>query len=258
MAGRSVASRGAIGRHGQGSLSASRIRLEKGGVGDIAGDDVIAHDDHAQADIRQVEQALGKGERQAHATVRGGVARQHTGVQGDARPRDALHEGHVAVFIDIGLVDRLLLHDAVDAGGGLVAGRSGRDRRLQDLALGIVDRDPLVAQRDDGKDRRACATGLGEFIALSIAAAPARSPDRCCPSPPGRARAAIARRAMRRSRAGLDFMSETSEMKTYSRRHVLPLAGRARSAWPMLVTGGYSALATRKPAFSTRMPPAVA
>ena len=42
-----------------------------------------------------------------------GLARQHPRMQGDARPRDALHEGHVAVLVDIGGVNRLLLHHAV-------------------------------------------------------------------------------------------------------------------------------------------------
>jgi hypothetical protein len=64
-------------------------------------------------------------------------------------------------------VNRLLLHDAV-CRRGLVAGRTGRDRRLQDLALGVIDRDPLVAERDDRKEGRARGTGLTEFIALSI------------------------------------------------------------------------------------------
>jgi hypothetical protein len=45
-------------------------------VGNVAGR-CIAHHDHAQADIGQVEEVLGERVRQAHATVRGGLARQH-------------------------------------------------------------------------------------------------------------------------------------------------------------------------------------
>ena len=70
----------------------------------LAGRDVVAHDDHAQADVGQTEQPLGEGDGQAHAAVRGRMARQHAGMHRYARPGDALHERHVAVFIEVGLV----------------------------------------------------------------------------------------------------------------------------------------------------------
>ena len=231
--------------------------LEKGRMRNVGGGDVVAHHDHAHADIRQAEQALGEGDRHAHAAVRCRVARQHARMKGDPGPRDALHEGHVAVFIDIGLVDRLLLHDAVDAGGRLVAGRAGRDRRLQDLALGIVDGDPLVAERDDRQNWRTRAPGLGKLIAVCVAAVPGAHRTRCSPSPSAGREQPSRTTATDGPSARIAFMSETSKLQTHNRRALCPTEAQARGS-RRLITEGYRALATRKPVFSTRMPPAVA
>ena len=109
---------------------------------------------HSHADIGQLEQALGKGNRQAHAAVRCRVARQRAGVQGDAGPGDALHERHVAVLVEVGVVLGLLLHDAEDAGRGFIARRARRNGRLLDHApAAVVDRDALGIERDQGEHR---------------------------------------------------------------------------------------------------------
>src|SRR5262245_15449081 len=79
----------------------------------------------------------------------------------NARPRYALHEGHVAVFIDVGLMHLLFLHDAENARRGLQAGLPRRDGRLQHApAVAVVDRYALVAKGDDGKHRRTRGIGL--------------------------------------------------------------------------------------------------
>ncbi len=150
---------------GQRQLLAGRVRLEELGMVDGGGENIVAHDDHAQADIRQREELLGERVWQAYAPVRRRLARQHARVQGDAGPGDALHEGHVAVFIDVGGVHLLLLHHAVDAGGGLVAGRAARHRRLQDLALGVVDGDALIVERHDRQQGCALTPALARLVA---------------------------------------------------------------------------------------------
>jgi hypothetical protein len=136
--------RGASGALATRKVDAGGGRLEKLRVVELGQADVVAHDQHAHADVGQVEQALGEVHRHAHAAVRSGIARQDAGVQRDAGPGDALHERHVAVLVEVGIVDGLLLHDAEDAGRRLVAGRASRDRRLhQHLARAVVDGDSL-------------------------------------------------------------------------------------------------------------------
>ena len=85
--------------------------------------DVIAHDHHPHADVGQIEQPLGEVHGQAHAAVRGRMAGQHAGVHSNSGPGNALHERHVAVFVQVGIVVRLLLHDAEYAGWRFIAGR---------------------------------------------------------------------------------------------------------------------------------------
>ena len=53
---------------------------------------------------------------------------------------------------------RILLEDAEDAGGRLASLLAARHRRLQDPAIGVVDGNPLAAQRNDRHDRLAGAT----------------------------------------------------------------------------------------------------
>ena len=150
-----------------------RTRLEERRMGDVDRAHVVAHHDHAHAHLGQVEELLGEPVRQADAAVRCRLARQHAGVQRDAGPGDALHEGHRGIVVEIGVVLPVLLDDAVDAGRRLVAGLAGRDRRPQDLALGVVDGDPLVVERDDGQQRHAGrAGGLSEVVPVCLPAAP--------------------------------------------------------------------------------------
>src|SRR5215467_5207739 len=79
----------------------------------------------------------------------------------NARPGYALHERHVAVFIDVGLMHLLFLYDAENARWGLQAGLSRGDGRLQHAAaVAIKDRYTLVDEGDDGKHRRARPIGL--------------------------------------------------------------------------------------------------
>ena len=141
-----------------GQLDAGRIRLEEVRVIEFGKRDVVAHDHHPHADVGQIEQPLGEVDGQAHAAVRGRMAGQHAGVHGNAGPGDALHERHVAVFVEVGVVVRLLLHDAEYAGRRLVAGRSGRNRRLQEHpAAAVVDRDALRIEPDHRQQRPAAA-----------------------------------------------------------------------------------------------------
>src|SRR5260370_38613682 len=52
------------------------------------------------------------------------------------------------------------LDDAEDPGGRLASLRAARHRRPQDPPLGVVDGDPLVAERNDGHERLAGAARL--------------------------------------------------------------------------------------------------
>ena len=63
---------------------------------------------------------------------------------------------------------RLFLDDAVDAGRRLVSGLAGGDGRAQDAALGIVDRHPLLAERDDRHQGRARGTRQHAVVALRL------------------------------------------------------------------------------------------
>ena len=163
---------GAVGGRGEHDLGPDRTRLEERGMGELDGGHVVAHDDHAHAGLGQVEQLLGEPVGHADATMRGGASRQHAGVQGDARPRDALHERHLGIVVEVGVVLAVLLQDREDAGRGLVAGLAGGDRRAQDLAVGVVDRHMLAAERHDRQDRRAGHAGerQGEVLPLGFGA----------------------------------------------------------------------------------------
>ena len=156
-------------RRRQRQLPRHRLRPEQGRVRDVAGGDVVAHDQHPQAELRRAEQPLGEGHGQPYAAVRGRMAGEIAGVQRDAGPGDALHERHLAVLVEVGAVILLLLHDGEDAGRRLVADRAGGDRRLHDLALGVVDRDALVAERDDGHQRLGRAAPVGVVACLAAA-----------------------------------------------------------------------------------------
>ena len=108
---------------------------------------------------------------QADAAVRGGIAGQRARVQRDTRPGNPLHEGHGGIVITIGIMLCFFLQNAVDADGGLVASLSGRNGRPQNGALVIIDRDPLLLERDDRHDRRTYGAGLSDLIPLRAAVA---------------------------------------------------------------------------------------
>src|SRR5688572_5407722 len=88
------------------------------------------------------------------------ASRQHAAMQRDARPGDALHVRHEGVVVEVRVMLLDLLDDAEDTGGRLASLGAARYRRAQDPALGVVDGDPLAAERNDGHDRLAGAARL--------------------------------------------------------------------------------------------------
>src|SRR5262249_58436206 len=90
---------------------------------------------------------------QTDAAMRRRMSRQWAAVQRDPRPGDPLHVGHVRVVIEIRVVLRLLLNNAENAGGRLTSSLAARYRRPQDPTARVIDRDPLIAQRNNGHDR---------------------------------------------------------------------------------------------------------
>src|SRR5882672_9000411 len=78
---------------------------------------------------------------------------QRATMKRDTRPSDALHVWHVGIVIQVRVVFGLFLDDAEDTGGRLASLLAARYRRPQDPAFGVIYRDPLVAQRNDGHDR---------------------------------------------------------------------------------------------------------
>ena len=171
-------------------LLAERPRLEQGRMHDVGGRHVGGHDDHAHPHRRHLEQALGEPERHADAAVRGGVPRQGASVQRDPRPGDALHERHRGIVVEVGVVLRLFLDDAVNSRRRLVSGLPGGDRRAQDAALGVVDRHPLLPDGDDRHQRHARGPGQHAVIPLGFSV----------PIAPGRRRRRIGRSRDQQSR----------------------------------------------------------
>ena len=76
-------------------------------------------------------------------------------MQRDAVPGDALHVRHPGIVIHGRVVVLVLLDDGEDAGRRLASRGAGRDRRAQDPAVGIVERDLLALDRHDRHDRLA-------------------------------------------------------------------------------------------------------
>ncbi len=116
--------------------------------------------DHPHAHCRRVEQACGEVERHPDTAMRGRMSWQDAAVERDARPGDALHVGHVGIVIDVRVVFRFFLDDGEDPGGRLASLLAARHRRPEDPAIGIIDCDALVAERNDGHDRIAGAVRL--------------------------------------------------------------------------------------------------
>ena len=133
---------------------------------------VAGGNDHAHAHLGNVEQTTGKFVRQADAAMRSRMPRQHPAMERDARPGEALHVGHEGIVVEVGIVLRLLLEDAEDAGGRFAAFLAGRYRCAQYPTFGVVDRDLLALQRHDGHDRLAgtAAVDRGAPLLLSLMA----------------------------------------------------------------------------------------
>ena len=60
---------------------------------------------------------------------------------------------HVGIVIQIRVVLGFFLDDAEDTGWRLASLAAARYRGPQNPAFGVIDSDPLVAQRNDGHDR---------------------------------------------------------------------------------------------------------
>src|SRR5258706_668462 len=111
--------------------------------------------DHPHAHRRRLEQACGEVEGHPDTAMRGRMSWQDAAVERDARPGDALHVGHVGIVIEVRVVLRLFLDDGEDPGGRLASLLAARHRRPEDPAIGVIDSDPLVVERNDSHHRLA-------------------------------------------------------------------------------------------------------
>src|SRR5262245_884868 len=101
------------------------------------------------------------------------MAGQHAAVQGNAGPGDSLHERHVAVLVEVGVVVRLFLHHAEYAGRRFIAGLSGRNGRpLYQAANAVVDADALCIEADHRHSRNAAALERHHIAAILARRAP--------------------------------------------------------------------------------------
>ena len=80
------------------------------------------------------------------------------GMQGNARPGDALHEGHRCAAIDVGTMKFLFLDDAENAHRRWMIGHAGRNRTLGKQAIGVV-KAQLLLRDGDRNDERALRFG---------------------------------------------------------------------------------------------------
>src|SRR5262245_4795433 len=102
------------------------------------------------------------------------MAGQHPAVHGNSGPGDALHERHVAVFVEVGVVVRLLLHHAEYAGRRFIAGLSGRNRRpLHQPASAVVDADALSIEPNHRQQRNPAALERHHIAAILARRGPA-------------------------------------------------------------------------------------
>ena len=135
-----------------------RVRLQQRRVGKRDRRRVVRRDDHPHADMRLVEQLLGKAVGHPDAAVRGRIAGQRPAVQRDAVPGDALHVRHPGIVVHGRVVVLVLLDEGEDAGRRLAVLDAGRHRRAIDPAVGVVEGDLLRADRHDRQDRLAGRT----------------------------------------------------------------------------------------------------
>ena len=110
--------------------------------------DRTRRDDDARAHPGPVPHLHGKRHRHADAAVRRRIARQYAGVQRNARPGDALHVRHRCAAVDVGAVHLVLLDDAEHAHRGRMTLHARRHRALGEQAVGVVDADLLLLDRD--------------------------------------------------------------------------------------------------------------
>ena len=133
--------------------------MRKAGRGHLAGGD-----DDPRAHLGPVPHLHGKGHGHADAAMRGRIARQHAGMHGDAGPGDPLHIGHRRAAIDVGMMQLLFLDDAEHAHRRRMALHARGDRRFREEAVGVVDPQLLLVDRDRD-DQRSLRLGRLPFPA---------------------------------------------------------------------------------------------
>src|SRR6516165_6339068 len=116
---------------------------------DLSGHHVVWPYNYAHAEPCCVEQPFGKVIRHPDAAMRCWISRERATVECDARPSEALHVGHVGVVVHVGVVLCFLLENSEDTGWRLAPLLAARHWRSHDPALGVVDSDLLVTQRND-------------------------------------------------------------------------------------------------------------
>ena len=119
--------------------------------------------DNPQAQPGRVEQACCEVEGHPNAAVGRRISWQGAAVERDARPGNALHVGHVGIVIQVRVVLFFFLDDAEDPGGRLASLLAARHRRPENPAVGVIDGDPLVVERNDRHDRLAGGARLDGF-----------------------------------------------------------------------------------------------
>ena len=156
---------------GGGQGAGARLRQKQNRMGYLNGRHIGWCHDHPKAQPGRVEQACCEVEGHPNAAMGRRIPRQQDAVERDARPGDALHVGHVGIVINVRVVLRFLLDDAKDPGGRFASLLTARHRRPKDPAVGVIDGDPLVVERDDRHDRlagRARLDGLARAFAPTV------------------------------------------------------------------------------------------
>ena len=147
-----------------------RKRLEEIWVLDQRRNGPIARDDHVIADAGDVKELGREGIGEPDAAMRGGIARDDTGVERGARPGDPVHPRHRRAAINVGMMPALLLDDRERAEEGRMGGHARRDLRSGDEGRAAIDIDLLRAGRDDEEEWLAAAavgnTGVGRRLLL--------------------------------------------------------------------------------------------
>src|SRR5215475_7657180 len=102
-------------------------RRRKTGIKDGARTRTIVGDDDGHPQTGSLIEHFRKGQRQAHATVRGGVARQMASMKRDAIPSEPLHVRHGRIVVFVGIVLLMLLQNGKNASWRLMSLRARRD-----------------------------------------------------------------------------------------------------------------------------------